>query len=882
MLGSMAIPLEEPAGTLSPRSHQVAALHGVTAELGRADRAQLVMACGSGKTLVGRWLAEGLAADVVLVVAPSLALVAQTLRAWEAVDGWDFEPLVVCSDPSTAAGARERTGPASGRQEPAWGQATCVTTSPVLVKRRLSMARPRKRPLVVFSTYHSSPVVAQAAAAAGAVFDLVIADEAHRLAREPSSAFRTVLEAGFPARKRLFMTATQVVTTPGSEASDGARCLLSMDDPFTFGRVAYRLDFAEAIARGILSDYRVLVFESPDSEGVDPAAAVAAAADRGLTRVLSFHGRVAKAKEFARSLDGQVARDGRRVVAKAVSGLDSAAQREAAMQLLRSAAPDQIVVIASARCLTEGVDVPSVDGVLFADPKHSDVDIVQSIGRVLRHDPGKSIGHVLIPVPASSDLDDGSALSAGPFFAAWRILRALRSVDPRLSEQMRAIAGGFSRRGRHGQHARTPALVEFCFPSAPDIAELAARLVDSSTRRWWWMFERVEAHVVTDGQWPAAGGALDQWCRRQRIAYSRDLLEPLQVAALEGVPGWAWDHQARRWLEQLAVMSELAGQGLDLHDGDAMERPVPHSSARGAPKTVGQWCAAQRIAARRGDLPSGRRDRLQSLPGWAWDAIGQRDATFVDLLSEWVAWKKDANVPADVVEDDLPLGQWLQEIRSRKIRGALSQPLLDELVHVTPHPQSPGALRWEANATHWRLCLAALQQFVAREACTPPQGHVEKVQGYLVELGQWCNRQRYLYRRGQLTPESVATLETVSGWLWNPGPAKGTGRSAVGRRQHGTRAAYSAGCRCDECRAANSTYERARKNPPAGQLATDLVDAGRARKHVLGLIERGLLQGEIARAAGVSGAAISKLATGRVTRIRMSAEDALLAVRDPQ
>jgi len=182
-----------PGGVMtlvSPRPHQLAALAALQQTFGRHDRAQLVMACGTGKTLVGRWWAERAGAGLTLVVVPSLTLVGQTLAEWKRCHGWDFEPLVVCSDRTTAAGAAERAA-ADGADvdAPFWARHQAkVTTHPAVAARFLSTQR-EQRPRVVFSTYHSAPVLQDACAAAGVGFDLLVADEAHRLAGNPDQRF---------------------------------------------------------------------------------------------------------------------------------------------------------------------------------------------------------------------------------------------------------------------------------------------------------------------------------------------------------------------------------------------------------------------------------------------------------------------------------------------------------------------------------------------------------------------------------------------------------------------------------------------------------------------------------------------------------------------
>ena len=106
--------------------------------------------------------------------------------------------------------------------------------------------------------------------------------------------------------------------------------------------------------------------------------------------------------------------------------------RDEALASLRQIVPDQLSLVASARCLAEGVNLPAVDAVMFADPKTSEVDIIQAVGRVLRTSPGKTIGTVLVPVVVPTGVDDDSAMSVAAYAHVWKVLRALRGMDPQL------------------------------------------------------------------------------------------------------------------------------------------------------------------------------------------------------------------------------------------------------------------------------------------------------------------------------------------------------------------------------------------------------------------------------------------------------------------
>ena len=376
---------------LELRPHQVQALADLTRAFAVHDRALVVLPCGAGKTLIAAAHAAASEAATTLVLVPSLALLAQTLREWRRLPGWSFDALLVCSDPTTSAGAAELAEDGEEGVAPGAVDLSCeraqVTTNPGEVDRFLRRARPG-RAQVVFATYHSAPVVAAGQARAEVGFDLAVCDEAHRLAGNPRQEFLAALDPRqIVARRRLFMTATPRLCGPEG---------LSMSDAQTFGPLAHEVTFGDAIRAGLLCDYRVLVVSvsgeaptglasigadaagrSADPLALTPAALVEAVDGHGVSRVLSFHGRVAKAEAFAQTVDAVRTPGGRRVAARHVSGAMPTERRSAALAWLAGpVAEGEVRVLSNARVLSEGVDVPSVDAVLFADARSSPVSLL--------------------------------------------------------------------------------------------------------------------------------------------------------------------------------------------------------------------------------------------------------------------------------------------------------------------------------------------------------------------------------------------------------------------------------------------------------------------------------------------------------------------------
>ena len=396
------------------------------------DRGQMIMACGTGKTLAALFITEKLAAERTLVLVPSLSLLAQTLREWTANTTAGFDFLPVCSDETVA----EPDAVVANTSDLGFP----VTTKPQEIAAFLRRRSARR---VIFATYQSSPEIAKAFRLGRVpAFDLVIADEAHRCAGRISSDFATILDSeAIKAHRRLFMTATPRYFTGRvvREAKEADFEVASMDDEAAFGPVFHRLGFAEAIERALLTDYQVVVIGVDDAtyrdwaqrgrfvtlDGTKVTDARTLAGQIGLAkamrrydlhRTITFHSRVKRAREFAHSLPEVIAwmptrqRPKGNLWSDYASGEMPAGQRHVLLQHLGRVGDGERGLLANARCLAEGVDVPTLDSVAFIDPRRSEVDIVQAVGRSIRLASDKTVGTIVIPVFIDTDEDPEIAL----------------------------------------------------------------------------------------------------------------------------------------------------------------------------------------------------------------------------------------------------------------------------------------------------------------------------------------------------------------------------------------------------------------------------------------------------------------------------------------
>jgi predicted helicase len=477
------------------RPHQVAALDAVRAGFAVADRGKLIMACGTGKTFTSLRIGEELVGPGgrVLFLVPSISLLSQSLTEWSIEADLPLRTFAVCSDVKVG----KRTGQDAPEDIPVVDLALPATTDAARLHARLSNEVVGADKLtVVFSTYQSIDVVAQAQQLGSPDFDLVICDEAHRttgatLAGEDESAFVRVHDDGYlRAARRLYMTATPRIYDDTSKAKAGQAnvVLASMDNESVFGPEFHRLGFGEAVSKGLLTDYKVLVL-AVDEEQVSRAFQIQLADDNSelrlddvakiigcwnglakrnrsgtdfgaddspMTRAVAFAGTIANSQKFARIFSAVVkdyigAHDSSdddeddapplRCEVEHVDGTFNVLERNSKLDWLKAmAGPGTCRVLSNARCLSEGVDVPALDAVMFLNPRKSVVDVVQSVGRVMRKAPGKQYGYIILPVGIPSGLSPEEALSDNKKYqVVWEVLQALRAHDERFNAMINKI-----------------------------------------------------------------------------------------------------------------------------------------------------------------------------------------------------------------------------------------------------------------------------------------------------------------------------------------------------------------------------------------------------------------------------------------------------------
>ena len=469
------------------RAHQEEALAAVREGLTAADRGKMIMACGTGKTFTSLKIAEDLAGrgKHVLLLVPSLALMSQSVREWTADTGTPLRSLAVCSD--TQVGKRRQSNTDVAEID-ILDLAFPATTDAAKLAQGIRNAVPDKM-TVVFATYQSIQVIANAQSNHGLPeFDLIVCDEAHRttgatLAGEKESDFVKVHSNDtIKSKKRLYMTATPRIFGENvkAKAEEADAVLASMDDESLFGKTLFHRGFSWAVQNDLLTDYKVIVLAMDEgligssvqkrladsfSELILDDATKIVGCYKALTkadmktdvaadplpmrRALAFCKDIKSSKlirdEFSAVVDeflgvepradGDEDDDDRlRCQIEHVDGTYRAKQRGVLLDWLKADGGDNTCrILTNARCLSEGVDVPALDAIMFLHPRKSQIDVVQSVGRVMRKAEGKKMGYVILPVGVPAGVPPEQALNDNEKYrVVWQILNALRAHDDRL------------------------------------------------------------------------------------------------------------------------------------------------------------------------------------------------------------------------------------------------------------------------------------------------------------------------------------------------------------------------------------------------------------------------------------------------------------------
>ena len=471
----------EARKTREPKDHQKVALRKTLKYFEENNRGKLIMACGTGKTYTSLIISENQTGKngLILFLVPSIALMGQTLREWSSFVSTDIHARCICSDSKVT---QERT-------DGGFVVDLAMPASTDIEKniKHFEKLKDKKGLKVVFSTYQSIHVISEVQkkyceknGKDFGVFDLIICDEAHRTtgaAAEDAkqSHFVKVHDEEFIiAKKRLYMTATPRIYSEKSKkkAERDKTEVWSMDDTKLFGEEIYRIGFGKAVDLGLLCDYKVLIMAVDKSQmpksfigkenqenlqkmiGCFSALSKRTLKDKAvkevdpplMKRAVAFCSKIKTSEETVKTfnkdgahyremLSDEIKKETVEIEADHIDGKMNASKRDELLNWLKEdTGENQCRILHNARCLSEGVDVPTLDAILFLAARNSQVDVVQSVGRVMRTASGKKYGYIIIPVIIDFEENAEEQLNKNKEFEiVWSVLNALRAHDDRFN-----------------------------------------------------------------------------------------------------------------------------------------------------------------------------------------------------------------------------------------------------------------------------------------------------------------------------------------------------------------------------------------------------------------------------------------------------------------
>jgi len=745
--------------------HQIEAVGAIVGALGSNSRTHVAMACGTGKTLVCLWAAEAIQAKTVLVLVPSLFLIGQLMKEWLSATKWpQIHALAVCSDNTVTKGLDEIEMKPEDCDFP-------VSYDPKQIAHFLNNNKPGVK--VVFATYHSSFILAEALAESQP-FDFGIFDEAHRTAGfKAESYYNLALKDDYiPIQKRLFVTATPRHSAVPAKAGEEGKILYSMDNEELYGKRAYSLSFRRAVELGIICDYKIIVpvvtskslksylengFVNIDGKTLDSKSVAMQIALEEVTnnntigKIIGFHKTVKNAEEFAQSLNRSKSFNG---IALHVNGKLPGLAREKVLDEFRS---NGTAMLTNARCLTEGVDVPITDAVAFLSRKSSKIDIIQAIGRAMRKAPNKACGYVIVPIFLDSNQEASlkDLKQQDGYENLLEVLQALQEQDEALALEINLGSGHSDKNSKKKSFLDEHLQISGNSISYQFLKEnIKSLIINNLQSEWHSRYGALVEYRKTRGHASPSKASEDlqekklgSWVRTQRQSFKNGALSQDRINLLNSI-GLSWDFREDGWqlmFEGLKCFSQIHGHA----NPSAVSKDLKE-------KKLGQWTSAQRQSLKKGALTQDRVNLLNSI-GFLWDPLEENWQSMFEELRCFSQTNGHAS-PSKASEDlqEKKLGSWVRTQRQSFKNGALSLDRINLLNSI--------GLSWDLYEDSWQLMFEELKCFSQTNGHASPSAASKDLKEK--KLGQWTSVQRHCFKNGDLTQTKVDLLNSA-GISWN-------------------------------------------------------------------------------------------------------------------
>ena len=747
--------------TKKPRKHQTKAVKAIEKHFKKEKRGKIVHACGTGKTLTSYYAYKKIRPRLTLFAVPSLQLIKQTLIEWtkeSLADGSIISPFVVCSDKSNEK---------IGECEPElWLQELGIKVSNKKEELDIFLKSKRKNK-VIFSTYQSGKVLAKNIKALDRKIDFAFFDEAHNTVTSKSRlTFYLLSDKNIPIHKRLFMTATPKKFVGSNDE------IASMDDEELFGKLIDEITVKDAI-EGIgelklLNDYQI-VTQVIGSEGyikllkdnpfvVDKvklpeevelkllSSAITLKKIRNekkIKNVVSFHSKRNRANAFrkgAKQLDDELN-------TYYVDGKQSGTERQNILEEFANNAPS---LVTNAQCLSEGVNVPSIDGVMFVDPKQSRVDITQAIGRALRKgDKNKGKSYIILPIVVDKDNPDNIDEA---YQQILMVLRAMSEHDGRIVEYFK-----FVRQGKKPPKNFLEINSEY-LPEEFDLEHFTQtlhfkawdRVAQLGRRPWEQAREWARGLGINSSEWR-------DFCKTDE--------KPIDIPA---DPANAYKKEWVSWTDFLGTkseeekMDEFIKNYLEYAKGKTFPMPPEsHPTLGTISKTLRNSNDLNKLPKWKFKLVDEKLVRAKLFDWEGYDAM--RWKISFDAYKAWKNKTKKDVPPKNTVSCGVKIETWYlnQKVKYAEYlgikKGKKVAPLTEWQVEKL---KSINFLFENKIDTDWEQSFKKYKPLIIKYKGKIPVS--EK------ELKRWISKQRSNYKDKKLDEEKIEELESIKYWSWNP------------------------------------------------------------------------------------------------------------------
>lgn len=750
----------------SPRPYQKEIINTVSSYFLENNRGKLILPCGTGKTLISLWIRESLNVNLTLFLVPSLNLIRQTKNEWIKESNTPFDYIIVCSEMDI-----DKEEDSSNIH--LYDLDSFVIDNPSEIKKFIKNETSNKK--VIFSTYQSFYKIIEAYNENLPAIDLAICDEAHRTASIDCGVFPLIHKdtEKMHIAKRLYMTATPRVysQTIKKNIEETGILLFDMSDETTYGKEIYRMSFAEAIQQNILVDYQIVCLGVADdklyslikknyyidqnnsiTDYVNNYAVKHAFEKYSIKHAITFHSKVKQAQLFSERNKEICAN----IKSYFVSGKLPSSKRSIILNAFKNS---ERAVVANARCLTEGVDIPSVDAVFFCDPKKSKVDIVQAAGRTLRKDkknPDK-IGKIIIPIYLKKEADIEEEIDTSIFNDVIKIIRSIADHDERLQDEINNIA--YKQANNNPGHSK----IQFDYDSKSKLNDLLTfenirknietalftEIVTKNSNTWELFYKELKDYLCThNNMFPTQtdNSRLATWCSQQRTNYSKNVLSVEKIKKLESV-NFSWDFQADKWNDHFNLLIKF----LEDHNGKWPSQRASNESER----ALANWMYQIGNDYRDGKLKQDRYDKLSAI-GYIfedrkWMTSFEKAKRAIEELGHFPNQNEDKTNYNWLLKQYNEYNSNKEKLKQNRIK-CLEEIKIQDFKII------------DLNKESWNDKFLSLKDFYEKNGTFP--NYNDKIGSKNeVDYGPWARSQITSYKAGKLSNDKISQLESI-GFEW--------------------------------------------------------------------------------------------------------------------